>query len=177
MANILNWRDQIKFSSGDTVRVHQTVREGGKSRTQVFEGIVMRIRGHKGLKTFTVRKIATGGIGVERIFPEETPTVTKIEVVKKGRVRRANLSYLRDRVGKKATRVKDKFVKVTSAEVESEPEELSEEEAKEREMIAKKVEKVVKKTKAEKIASGVVKEKKASKKKKKIERKERTFVR
>jgi large subunit ribosomal protein L19 len=63
MANILNWRDQVKITSGDTVRVHQKVTEGGKTRTQIFEGVVIRIKGHEGLKSFTVRKIATGSIG------------------------------------------------------------------------------------------------------------------
>ena len=87
MANMLDWRGQTQISSGDTIRVHQTVVEGSKTRSQIFEGVVIRIRGHKGLKSFTVRKIATNSIGVEKIFPENSPTVTKIDIkwlVKKG---------------------------------------------------------------------------------------------
>lgn len=118
MANLLNWRGQVKFSSGDTVRVSQTITEGDKTRTQTFEGLVIRIRGHQGLKSFTVRRIAANGVGVERIFPEDTPTVTKIEVRKQGKVRRAVLTYLKSRVGRKATKVKDVFVKGTSSTVE-----------------------------------------------------------
>ncbi|MBI1871927.1 50S ribosomal protein L19, partial [Candidatus Collierbacteria bacterium] len=113
MANQLNWKDTT-FAIGDTVRVHQTFEEGDKTRTQIFEGIVLAIRGHAGLKSFVVRKIATNNIGVEKIFPVETPTVTKVEVKKKGAVRRAKLYFLRGRVGKKATKVKGLFVKGVS---------------------------------------------------------------
>jgi large subunit ribosomal protein L19 len=86
---------------GETVRVHVKVVEGEKERTQVFEGIVIRIsgKGHRG--TFTVRKISYG-IGVERIFPFHSPRVDKVEVVSHGKVRRAKLYYLRDRSGKGA---------------------------------------------------------------------------
>ncbi len=173
MANILNWRDQVKFSSGDTVRVHQIVKEGDKTRTQIFEGIVLQIRGHKGLKSFTVRKIATGGIGVEKIFPEVTPAVTKIEVIKRGKVRRANLSYLRSRLGKKAIRVKDRFVKIEVAgEVE-----VNETDEAEQAVIKKRAERVLKPAKSKKEGKVATTEKKKKTKKKKIERKERHFQR
>jgi len=111
MANSINWRNQTTFSTGDTIRVYQNIVESGKTRSQIFEGIVVRIRGHQGLKSFTVRKIASNAIGVEKIFPEATPSVTKIEVKKKGRVRRAVLGYLRSRIGRGATKIDDVFVK------------------------------------------------------------------
>jgi len=176
MANLINWRGQVNFSSGDTIRVHQTVTEGNKTRTQIFEGLVIRIRGHQGLKSFTVRKLSYG-IGVEKIFPESTPTVTKIEVTKKGDVRRAVLSYLRKRVGKKATKVKDKFVKgVKDLEQEvvtkSDSEDLTEEARQ-----SAKLARLAAEEKATKAASKAEKAIKKSKKKAKIVRKERTFVR
>jgi len=99
-------RDETVFSVGDQVRVHQKIIEGEKERTSVFEGIVIAIRGRGENKTFTVRRIATGGIGVERIWPLNSPWITKIEVKKRGHVRRAKLYYLRERVGKKAVRIK-----------------------------------------------------------------------
>ena len=86
---------------GETVRVHVKVAEGEKERTQVFEGIVIRISGKGSRATFTVRKISYG-IGVERIFPIHSPRIDKVEVVSKGKVRRAKLYYLRERSGKKA---------------------------------------------------------------------------
>lgn len=100
---------KTKFSVGDTIKVHQIIEEKGKKRTQVFEGIVIKIRGSEENKSFVVRKISAGGIGVERIWPVLTPWIEKIEVVKKGKVRRAKLYYLRKKVGKKATRVKQKL--------------------------------------------------------------------
>jgi large subunit ribosomal protein L19 len=93
--------DLPEFGPGDTIRVLYLVREGTKQRIQVFEGVCIA-RKHGGLdETFTVRKIS-GGIGVERIFPLQAPTVTGIEVVRRGRVRRAKLYYLRGRRGKSA---------------------------------------------------------------------------
>jgi len=86
---------------GETVRVHVKVVEGEKERTQVFEGIVIRISGKGNRATFTVRKISYG-IGVERIFPFHSPRVDKVEVVSRGKVRRAKLYYLRERSGKGA---------------------------------------------------------------------------
>ncbi|MGQ9855397.1 MAG: 50S ribosomal protein L19 [Fervidobacterium sp.] len=89
-----------QFRPGDTVRVHVRVREGDKERIQAYEGIVIAIRGSGISKTFTVRRVAAGGIGVERIFPLYAPTIEKVEVIKKGRVRRAKLYYLRNVKGK-----------------------------------------------------------------------------
>jgi large subunit ribosomal protein L19 len=94
-------RDLPPFRPGDTVRVHVRVREGDKERTQVFEGVVIRRRGAGASATFTVRKISSG-VGVERIFPVESPTVQKLEIKSRGHVRRARLYYLRDLRGKKA---------------------------------------------------------------------------
>jgi large subunit ribosomal protein L19 len=89
------------FNSGDTLKVHVKVVEGGKERIQMFEGVVIR-RSHGGLReTFTVRKISQG-IGVERTFPVHSPMLAKIEVSRRGKVRRAKLYYLRGRSGKSA---------------------------------------------------------------------------
>lgn len=86
---------------GDTVRVHLLIREGKRQRTQIFEGTVLKLR-HGGIRrTITVRKLSSG-VGVERVIPIHSPKVEKIEIVTKGRVRRANLGYLRGRVGKAA---------------------------------------------------------------------------
>jgi large subunit ribosomal protein L19 len=93
------------FNVGDTVKVHTRVVEGGKERIQIFAGIVLARRGSGVNASFTVRKISYGE-GVERVFPLHTPRISKIEVTHKGKVRRAKLHYLRDRVGKKATLVK-----------------------------------------------------------------------
>ena len=93
------------FRAGDTVRVYYKIREGEKERIQPFEGIVIAKRGAGDSKTFTVRRIAADGIGVERIFPLNSPWIEKLEVVKKGRARRAKLYYLRERKGKAAMRV------------------------------------------------------------------------
>ncbi|HOM74714.1 MAG TPA: 50S ribosomal protein L19 [Fervidobacterium sp.] len=93
-------REVPDFRPGDTVRVHVKVKEGDKERIQAYEGIVISIRGSGVGKTFTVRRIASGGTGVERIFPLYVPTIDKIEIVKRGRVRRAKLYYLRDVKGK-----------------------------------------------------------------------------
>ena len=97
-----------KFSSGDTVNVHVKIKEGNKERVQQFQGTVIQRKnpGTNG-ETFTVRKIS-GGIGVERIFPLLSPNIDKIEVLRKGKVRRARLYYLRGRQGK-AARIKEKI--------------------------------------------------------------------
>ena len=87
---------------GETVRVSVKVKEGNKERIQVFEGTVISVRGIGDSKTFTVRKIGAAGIGVERIWPLNSPHIQKIEVKKKTKVRRAKLYYLRDRKGKAA---------------------------------------------------------------------------
>ncbi|MCD6462570.1 MAG: 50S ribosomal protein L19 [Thermotogae bacterium] len=93
-------KDIPEFRPGDTVRVHVRVVEGGKERTQIFEGVVMKIRGSGMGKSFTVRRIASGGVGVERIFPFNSPAVKKVEVIRKGKVRRAKLYYIRNIRGK-----------------------------------------------------------------------------
>ncbi len=94
-------KDLPEFNSGDTVKVSVRITENGKSRIQVFEGVVMCRRGGGIGETFTVRKISSG-VGVERIFPLHSPNVAKIEVVKKGKVRRNKINYLRTRSGKSA---------------------------------------------------------------------------
>lgn len=94
------------FGPGDNVRVHVKVIEGGRERTQVFDGIVLGRKGRGATETFTVRKLSSG-IGVERTFPVHSPNIEKIEVIREGRVRRAKLYYLRERVGK-AARVREK---------------------------------------------------------------------
>ena len=99
-------RDDIpEFKAGDTVRVHVRVVEGGRERVQVFEGVVIARDGGGLRKTFTVRKMSFG-VGVERVFPVHAPIIQKIEVLRRGDVRRAKLYYLRDRVGK-AARIKE----------------------------------------------------------------------
>jgi large subunit ribosomal protein L19 len=101
-------RDDIPdFGPGDTVRVNVRVVEGGRERIQTFEGNVIARDGGGLRETFTVRKISFG-VGVERIFPVHAPIISSIEVVRRGKVRRAKLYYLRDRVGQKATRIKEK---------------------------------------------------------------------
>jgi len=96
------------FGPGDSVRVHTRVTEGNKERIQIFEGTVTE-RNHGGLSaSFTVRRIASNNVGVDRSFLLHSPRVEKIEVVRRGRVRRAKLFYLQERVGSKATRIKEK---------------------------------------------------------------------
>ena len=90
-----------EFNVGDTVRVHGKIREGNHERIQIFEGTVLKRQGTGARETFTVRK-SSNGVGVEKTWPVHSPNVEKIEVVRKGKVRRAKLNYLRDRFGKKA---------------------------------------------------------------------------
>lgn len=99
--------DLPSFNIGDTVKVYFKVKEGNRERTQMFEGTVIKRRGGSVTETFTVRKIASG-VGVERVFPVNSPKIEKIEISRHGKVRRAKLYYLRDRVGK-ATKVKEKI--------------------------------------------------------------------
>jgi large subunit ribosomal protein L19 len=100
-------RDDIPaFRPGDTLRVHVKVTEGTRSRVQVFQGVVIRRQGGSARETFTVRKVSYG-VGVERTFPVHTPAIEKIEVVTRGRVRRAKLYYLRSLRGK-AARIKER---------------------------------------------------------------------
>jgi large subunit ribosomal protein L19 len=96
-------KDNIpQLKSGDTVKVHQKIKEGDKERIQVFEGVIIATKHGQGVSgTFTVRKISSG-VGVERIFPLHAPFIEKIEIVGRSSVRRAKLYYLRDRVGKSA---------------------------------------------------------------------------
>lgn len=97
--------DLPDFRPGDTVRVHVKIKEGEKERIQVFEGIVIRKRQGASRATFTVRKVSYG-VGVERIFPTNSPAIDRIEIVQRGRVRRAKLYYLRQLKGK-AARIKE----------------------------------------------------------------------
>ncbi|MBO4902773.1 MAG: 50S ribosomal protein L19 [Lachnospiraceae bacterium] len=90
-----------EFAIGDTVRVHAKIKEGNRERIQVFEGIVIKRQGGSSRETFTVRK-NSNGVGVEKTWPLHSPNVEKIEVVRRGKVRRAKLYYLRGRVGKRA---------------------------------------------------------------------------
>ena len=99
--------DLPEFNIGDTIKVHVKIKEGDKERIQIFEGTVIAKK-HGGIQeTFTVRRLSYG-VGVERTFPVNSPKIDKIDVVRRGKVRRAKLYYLRDRVGK-ATRVKEKI--------------------------------------------------------------------
>ncbi len=93
--------ENYEFSVGDTVRVYGKIKEGNRERVQVFEGTVLKRQGGSNRETFTVRK-TSNGVGVEKTWPLHSPNVEKIEVVRRGKVRRAKLNYLRDRVGKKA---------------------------------------------------------------------------
>ena len=90
-----------KFAIGDTVRVHVNIREGDRERVQMFEGTVIAKKGSGISETFTVRRVSYG-VGVERVFPLHSPNVKGVDIVRKGRVRRSKLYYLRDRVGKSA---------------------------------------------------------------------------
>lgn len=95
------------FRVGDTVKVHALIKEGNRERVQIFEGTVIKRQGGSTRETFTVRKFSNG-VGVEKTWPLHSPTVQKIEVVRQGKVRRAKLFYLRDRVGKSA-KVKERI--------------------------------------------------------------------
>jgi len=106
-------KDDAKFNVGDSVRVHTKVVEGDKERIQIFSGIVIGKRGSGMSETFCVRRISYGE-GVERIFPLHSPRVDKVEVERQGDVRRAKLTYLRKRIGKGATLVKEKEEKTAA---------------------------------------------------------------
>ena len=90
-----------EFRVGDTVRVHNKIKEGNRERVQIFEGIVLKRQGGSTRETFTVRKISNG-VGVEKTWPVHSPSVEKIEVIRYGKARRAKLNFLRERVGKSA---------------------------------------------------------------------------
>jgi large subunit ribosomal protein L19 len=115
-------RDLPPFRSGDTVRVHVNITEGDKQRIQVFEGVVLRRRGAGRSATFSVRKLSYG-IGVERVFPTESPAVTKVEIKSRGHVRRSRLYYLRGLTGKKArlrSKVRDLSGLISEEEAQAE---------------------------------------------------------
>ena len=99
-------KDLPKFSAGDTITVYYEIREGAKTRTQFFKGVVIQRKGSGSSETFTIRKMS-GTIGVERIFPINLPAIQKIEVNKRGKVRRARIFYFRNLTGKKA-QIKEK---------------------------------------------------------------------
>ncbi len=94
-----------EFRVGDTVRVHGKIKEGNRERIQIFEGVVLKKQGGSNRETFTVRK-TSNGVGVEKTWPLHSPNVVKVDVVRRGKVRRAKLNYLRERVGK-AAKVKE----------------------------------------------------------------------
>ncbi len=114
MAQYFTYND-TEISTGDTLRVHQEITEGNKKRIQVFEGIVIAIKNRGNGKSFTVRKIGANGIGVEKIYPVNLPSIKKIDVRRKGAVRRSKLYFLRDRIGKAATRIKEKATNTKAA--------------------------------------------------------------
>ena len=107
-------KEAAQFAVGDTVRVHTKVVEGDKERIQIFSGVVIGRRGHGLNEMFTVRRISYGE-GVERVFPLHSPRVEKVEVERKGRTRRAKLTYLRKRLGKGATLVKERETRSAAA--------------------------------------------------------------
>ena len=96
---------------GDTVTIHQEIVEDEKKRTQIFQGVVIAIKGSESGKSFTVRKISAGNIGVERIWPIISPSIKKVEIKKHGSVRRSKLYYLRQRTGKRAVKIKTREIK------------------------------------------------------------------
>lgn len=106
----LTERKEFDFKAGDTITVHYKIREGNKERIQNFQGVVLQRRGSGATETFTVRKI-TNGVGVERIFPINSPFIEQIDVNKRGVVRRARIFYLRELTGKKA-RIKERKIRV-----------------------------------------------------------------
>src|SRR5580692_6609723 len=113
-------RKNLDLRSGDTVRVHQKIEEKGKYRIQIFEGLVLaRKHGREAGGTFTVRRVASG-VGVEKIFPLYSPMIDKIEVIKRSRVRRAKLYYIREKVAREARRMlrRSKMMHLTSESVE-----------------------------------------------------------
>jgi large subunit ribosomal protein L19 len=111
MSQFFSYQDE-QITTGDTVRIHQEIQEAGdeKARVQIFEGIVIAIKNSGTGKSLTVRKVGSNGIGVEKIYPINMPAIKKIELKRQGQTRRSKLYYLRDRVGKAATRIKEKSV-------------------------------------------------------------------
>ncbi len=106
--NEVNPKNELtKFDAGDSVAVHYKIKEGAKERIQVFQGVVIQKRGKGSTETFTVRKMSNG-VGVERIFPSNSPFIDHVELIKRGKVRRSRIFYLRDRKGK-AARIKERY--------------------------------------------------------------------
>ncbi|MDA7835924.1 50S ribosomal protein L19 [Salibacteraceae bacterium] len=106
--NEVNPKNELtRFDAGDSVAVHYKIKEGAKERIQVFQGVVIQKRGKGSTETFTVRKMSNS-VGVERIFPSNSPFIDKIEMIKRGKVRRSRIFYLRDRKGK-AARIKERY--------------------------------------------------------------------
>ena len=101
-------KEVVDFRVGDVIKVHAKIKEGNRERIQIFEGTVIKIQGGSSRKTFTVRKFSNG-VGVEKTWPVNSPNVATIEIVRRGKVRRARLHYLRGRIGK-ATKVKEKVI-------------------------------------------------------------------
>lgn len=106
--------DFPKFRSGDAIAVSYRIIEGNKERIQIFKGNVIQIKGTGATKTFTVRKISSG-VGVERIFPFTSPAIAEIEILKRGKVRRSRLYYLRDAIGAKARIKERKYIRTAAA--------------------------------------------------------------
>ena len=104
--SLVDVKEWPEFAAGDTITVYYSIKEGNKERTQFFQGVVIQRRGSGPSETFTLRKMS-GNVGVERIFPISSPVIEKIEVNKRGRVRRARIFYLRERTGKSA-RIKER---------------------------------------------------------------------
>ena len=106
--NEVNRKTELtKFEAGDSVAVHYKIKEGAKERIQVFQGIVIQKRGKGSTETFTVRKMSSS-VGVERIFPSNSPFIDHVELIKRGKVRRSRIFYLRERKGK-AARIKERY--------------------------------------------------------------------
>ena len=103
------------ISAGDTIAVHQEISEGNKKRVQIFEGIVIAAGGQQTGRSFTVRKIASNNVAVEKIFPLALPSIKKIVIKRQGAVRRAKLYFLREKTGRSATKIKEKSVSFKSA--------------------------------------------------------------
>lgn len=106
-------QDKFNFNVGDNVKVYNLIKEGEKERIQIFEGVVLKIQGGGNRKTFTVRK-NSNGVGVEKTFPFHSPLVSKVEVTRNGKARRAKLNFIRERIGK-AAKLKEETKKVENA--------------------------------------------------------------
>ena len=117
MSQYAQFNDQ-ELATGDTIKIHQEITEGTKTRIKIFEGLIIAIKNRDEGKSITVRKIGANGIGVEKIYPLGMPQIKKIEVKRKGAVRRAKLYYLRDRLGKSATKLKEKDLHAKTAKAE-----------------------------------------------------------